>query len=72
MKDITAGTSRSLFEDKSIPASRGCPVGYDVAAVVAQSGYTVTDRLVALIGVYSTGFEGAGHRYIAVPFTISD
>ena len=72
VKDITAGTSRSLFEDKSIPASRGCPVGYDVAAVVAQSGYPVTDRLVALIGVYSTGFEGAGHRYIAVPFTISD
>jgi|GEM_PF-5184346 len=32
----------------------------------------VTDRLVALIGVYARGFEGLNHRFIAVPFTISD
>jgi predicted secreted protein len=32
----------------------------------------VTDRLVAIIGVSSRGFEGADHRFIAVPFTLSE
>uniref|UniRef100_UPI0035B09F26 DUF2259 domain-containing protein n=1 Tax=Aestuariivirga sp. TaxID=2650926 RepID=UPI0035B09F26 len=51
---------------------RNCPAAYDVAAVVAQTGFPTTDRLVALIGVYARGFEGMNHRFIAVPFTISD
>ena len=70
--DRTMGTSRVLHEDKAIPASRGCPYDYDLAAVVAPAGYPVTDRLVAIIGVYAAGFEGADHRFLAVPFTISD
>lgn len=72
LTDNQTGKSRTLHEDKAIPASRNCPFGYDVSAVVAQSGFPVTDRLVAIIGVYSQGFEGANHRFIAVPFTISD
>ncbi|WP_421694833.1 DUF2259 domain-containing protein [Aestuariivirga sp.] len=72
LKDLQTGTSRAIFEDKSIPASRNCPAAYDVAAVVAQAGLPMTDRLVAVIGVYSRGFEGLNHRFIAVPFTISD
>jgi predicted secreted protein len=72
LKDLQTGTSRAIHEDKSIPASRNCPLAYDVAAVVAQSGFPVTDRLVAIIGVYARGFEGLNHRFIAVPFTISD
>lgn len=72
LKDLQTGTSRAIHEDKSIPESRNCPAAYDVAAVVAQTGFPVTDRLVALIGVYARGFEGLNHRFIAVPFTISD
>ena len=72
VKDLQMGTSRAIHEDKTIPASRECPLAYDVAAVIAQAGYPVTDRLVALIGVYGWGFEGSDHRFIAVPFTISD
>ena len=72
LKDLQTNTSRVIFEDKSIPDSRNCPLAYDVAAVIAQSGMPVTDRMVALIGVYARGFEGANHRFIAVPFTISD
>ena len=72
LKDLQTGTSRVIFEDTSIPDSRNCPLAYDVAAVIAQSGLPVTDRLVALIGVYARGFEGANHRFIAVPFTLSD
>lgn len=72
IKDITAGTTRTIYEDKTIPASRDCPTSYDLSAVVAQSGYPVTDRLVAIIGVYGRGFEGSDHRFIAVPFSVSD
>ena len=72
LKDETAGTSRILHEDTSIPQSRNCPFGYDLSAVVAQSGTPVTDRLVAIVGVYAMGFEGANHRYIAVPFSVSE
>ena len=54
------------------PTRATAPLAYDVAAVVAQAGMPVTDRLVALIGVYARGFEGLNHRFIAVPFTISD
>lgn len=72
LKDLQTGTTRVIHEDKTIPDSRNCPAAYDVAAVVAQSGMPVTDRLVALIGVYARGFEGLNHRFIAVPFTISD
>ncbi|MCA3556118.1 DUF2259 domain-containing protein [Aestuariivirga sp.] len=72
LKDLQTGASRVIHEDKTIPDSRNCPAAYDVAAVVAQTGMPVTDRLVALIGVYAPGFEGLNHRFIAVPFTISD
>jgi predicted secreted protein len=72
INDLRAGTARTLHEDTAIPASRNCPLGYDLTAVVAQAGFPVTDRLVAIIGVYSVGFEGANHRFIAVPFSISD
>lgn len=72
LKDLQTGTSRAIHEDKTIPESRNCPAAYDVAAVVAQTGFPVTDRLVAVIGVYARGFEGLNHRFIAVPFTISD
>lgn len=72
LKDLQTGTSRVIHEDKDIPDSRNCPAAYDVAAVVAQTGFPTTDRLVALIGVYARGFEGMNHRFIAVPFTISD
>ena len=72
IKDLQTGTSRVIHEDKTIPDSRNCPAAYDIAAVVAQTGFPTTDRLVALIGVYSRGFEGLNHRFIAVPFSISD
>lgn len=72
LRDLQAGTSRVIHEDKSIPDSRRCPLAYDVSAVVAQAGMPVTDRLVAIIGVSSRGFEGADHRFIAVPFTLSE
>ena len=72
LKDETAGSTRTLHEDTGIPQSRNCPLGYDLTAVVAPAGFPVTDRLVAIVGVYARGFEGANHRFIAVPFSVSE
>jgi predicted secreted protein len=59
---IDDGVTRLIHKDTRIPASRGCPVTHDIAAVVAQTGYPKTDRLVAIVGVYAKGFEGLDHR----------
>lgn len=56
-----------VFSDDKIAASRGCPLGYDIQAVLASYGNDQSNRLVAIIGVYSIGFEGKDLRYVAVP-----
>lgn len=65
-------TVRQLHEDKSIPASRGCPLGYSIAGVQTfypQAGNPVFAVLVAVRGF---GFEGPDHRFIAVTGSIPD
>ncbi len=57
-----------IHRDTSLPKSRGCPVAYDIAAVAAPAGEPESPTMVALIGVYTWGFEGQDRRYIAVPF----
>lgn len=71
-KRIDDGVTRVIHKDARIPASRGCPVTYDIAAVVAQTGFPQKDRLVAIVGVYAKGFEGLDRRFIAVPFMLKD
>lgn len=72
LRDVKLGSSHAIHTDAVLDSTRGCPMGYDVSAVAANAGYSDTDRLVALIGVYEGGWEGAGHRFLAVPFTLSD
>jgi predicted secreted protein len=61
-----------IHEDTTLPASRHCAVAYDIEAIVAPSNVETVDRLVAIIGVYRRGFEGADRRFIAVPFKWSE
>jgi len=59
------GQTHLLYEDKSIPQSRGCPNGYRIGAVQTFS----LDSLSAyalLIAVRQYGFEGPDFRWIAV------
>lgn len=70
MKDQGAKDWKSLYADDGLPEGRGCAVSYEVAAVIAKIGVPSTDRLVAIIGVYSDGFQGLNHRYIAIPFEL--
>jgi predicted secreted protein len=57
-----------VHRDKEIPRSRGCPLKYSLSDAVAYAGTDGrTQRLVALVNVFSFGFEGADRRFIAVP-----
>lgn len=53
-----------LHRDLSIPASRACPLDYRIYGIVGPFG---GEPSVAIISVYSLGFEGPDRRFIAVP-----
>ncbi len=61
---------RTIYADDGLPRDRGCAVAYEVAAVIARASVNAADRLVAIIGVYSDGFQGLDHRFFAVPFQL--
>lgn len=61
-------TLHEVYRDRSIPASRGCPLKYSLSdAITYVSADGRIQRLVALVNVFSFGFEGADRRFIAVP-----
>ena len=72
LKDLKLDSAHVFYKDETIPASRGCATGYDIAAIVAPANITDEDRMVAIVGVYARGFEGADQRFVAVPFVLSD
>ncbi|MDF1607477.1 DUF2259 domain-containing protein [Hoeflea sp. YIM 152468] len=54
-----------LHQDKAVPRSRGCPVGYRIGGAVTHlSGGVVTQAILVL--VRSHGFEGENGRWIAI------
>lgn len=55
-----------IYRDEEVPSSRGCPIDYQLADVVAFEG-SGTSRLVILLHVFSRGFEGMDSRYLAIP-----
>ena len=61
-----AGT-RLVHRDDSLPRSRGCPVNYRIYGVVMPFAPEPLSHAVALISVYTFGFEGPDRRFIAVP-----
>jgi len=63
-------TDRVIFADDKLPASRGCPMAYDLQAVVSGITNYQSDQMVAIVGVYTLGFEGKDLRYMAVPFKL--
>jgi predicted secreted protein len=63
--------SAVLHLDKNLPKSRFCTVGYDVEAIVQPVGGSEAGQMIAVIGVYSRGFEGSDRRFIAIPFKLN-
>lgn len=57
-----------IYRDESVPASRNCTVDYQLSAVVGPVNWAWNNRTpVAIISVFSQGFEGPDRRFIAVP-----
>jgi predicted secreted protein len=58
---------RLVHKDTSLPRSRGCPVDYRLFGVVVPFEIDPTGHAVAIISVYTYGFEGPDRRFIVVP-----
>ena len=56
-----------VYEDKGVPASRGCTVGYRLGGAVTYSPLGGAALHMALVNVLSRGFEGNDGRWIALP-----
>lgn len=63
-----AGNSAEIYRDGSVPASRGCVSDYRIHAILSPFPAGVSaSPMVAVIGVYSLGFEGPDRRFVTVP-----
>ena len=69
IRDNDTGTKKEIYHDKSIPSSRFCPMGYDIGEIVVHRTRE-QDQYVALIAMYTPGFEGLDRRLLAVPFRV--
>jgi predicted secreted protein len=66
----TSTGSTELHADQAIPASRGCTVAYRLYGVFAPLEWAYKGLTpVAVLSVYTHGFEGPDRRFIAVPVT---
>lgn len=72
LRNRRSGSTVTIARDASIPRSRGCPGGYDIDSVHAPASYGSAAANVALIGVYTRGFEGWDRQVIAIPFAMPD
>ncbi|MCR6670908.1 DUF2259 domain-containing protein [Devosia ginsengisoli] len=67
------GTSTEVHRDVTVPKSRGCVSAYRLYGVIAPfdsfAAFNTdpTAGVVAIVSVYSLGFEGPDRRFIAVP-----
>ena len=61
LRDNKADTKTLLQKDSTLPASRGCPIGYDMQYV-----YLYKNNIAVFIDYHTSGFEGPDLRYIVV------
>lgn len=62
------GATSVIHEDKAIPASRHCPLGYRLGGVHLSSPIHAAEVVVVLVAVSSQGFEGPDYRWLAVTY----
>lgn len=65
------GVTRQVHRDRTLPRSRGCPLAYRIYGIYLPFQATDISRAVALISVFSHGFEGADRRFLAVPLAFT-
>ncbi|WP_274426847.1 DUF2259 domain-containing protein [Chelativorans sp. YIM 93263] len=55
-----------VHEDKRVPSSRGCPLGYSIAGIQTYHPRGEPAVFAVIIAVRRFGFEGPDHRFMAV------
>ena len=61
------GSRHVLHEDRSLPASRSCPIDYAITdVIVSRADGRGPPVLVVLLNLIRQGFEGPDRRYLAV------
>jgi predicted secreted protein len=66
----TGDGATDLHADATVPASRGCTVAYRLYGVFAPLDWAYKALTpVAVLSVYTHGFEGPDRRFLAVPVT---
>jgi predicted secreted protein len=54
-----------------LPASRGCPMGYKIYAVLQPADWSMTEGgTLAVVSTYPFGFEGPDRRFLVVPLAL--
>ena len=61
-----AGRSIVLHDDKTIPLSRNCTIGYGIVEVHALDRPDGKVALAVMLGMHSRGFEGSDRLFLAV------
>ncbi len=66
LQGVDGKSSRSLHEDKAVPASRDCPTSYSLAEAYYFAPKVGAPVVAVLVQRFSQGWEGRDRRFIAV------
>lgn len=67
MSDEAGTWTKTIARDSKLPKSRGCALGYSFADIYMHTrGNQKPPVLIALINVFSFGFEGKDRRFLAI------
>ncbi|MEM8750080.1 MAG: DUF2259 domain-containing protein [Pseudomonadota bacterium] len=69
--DEKAETTTVLTEDKRVPKSRYCPLGYQIEKVVSHNNTDGSTSLAVILRYTTRGFEGADGRLMAITTRIA-
>jgi predicted secreted protein len=68
IRDQETGGENEAYRDTSLSDSRYCPLFYDIGEIIGFRDSTNGTHHVALIAMYTPGFEGMDRRLLPVPF----
>jgi predicted secreted protein len=70
--NLQNGKIKVMQQDRTMPASRGCVMNYEIEDVVVNNAeFPNRPNVVVMLRVYSLGFEGADVRYMAISGTLN-
>jgi predicted secreted protein len=68
VRKTATGAVNEKYRDRNVPASRYCPIDYEIDTIASFRDEKDEAIFVAVIAVYRQGFEGPDRRFIVVPF----